>query len=134
MRTLRVLVAEEDPAARKDTVAVILSKKNIESCEEAANCQEAVAKCKTFKPHVVVMSAQLPAMDALQAVQEMKRLSPKTQVLLLGTASSQALEKELERIGGDRWVTTPALLLNAIDAAEQTELLFYEETKTDRVN
>jgi chemotaxis response regulator CheB len=134
MRTLRVLVAEEDPAARKDTVAVILSKKNIESCEEASDCQEVVAKCKTFKPHVVVMSAQLPAMDALQAVQEMKLHSPKTQVLLLGTASSQALEQELERIGGDRWVTTPALLLNAIDAAEQCELLFYEETKTDRVN
>jgi chemotaxis response regulator CheB len=134
MRALRVLIAEEDPAARKQTVALILSKKNIESCDEAANCRGAVAKCRTFKPHVVVMSAKLPAMDALQAVEEIKKFSPRTQILLLGTESTKPLEKELERIGEASWVTTPALLLNAIDVAEQCELLFYEETKPGRTN
>lgn len=134
MRTLRVLVAEEDPIAQKDTVAAILSKQNIESCDEASDCREVVAKCKTFKPHVVVMSAKLPAIEALLAVEEIKRCAPNAQVLLLGAAGSQPLEEELERIGGDEWVVTPALLLSAIDVAQQCELLFYEEMKTDRMN
>ena len=72
MRALRVLIAETDSEIRKNTLEHIRAMESVESCEEAAGCAEAVEKCKSLAPDVVVMSSQLPVADALEAVQEMR--------------------------------------------------------------
>lgn len=135
MRALRVLIAEEDTLARNGTARLVRSMGSVESCEEAASCREVVEKCRALKPHVVVLSAKLQVMDALNAVQEMRRLCPKTRVLLLGARGNEPLEQELKRIGDD-WVEEPALLLTAIDEALQSELIFFDEwePKPEEVN
>ena len=104
--------------------------KNLEAYAEAASCAEAVEKAKSFKPHIVVLSAKLPVMDALEAVQEIKKLSPNIHILLLSSGSTQPLKQELERIGGDGWAT-PALLLSSIETAQQSELLFLDDLEND---
>lgn len=135
MRVLRVLIAEEDTLARAATAKVVRLMGSVESCEEAASCREVVEKCRALKPHVVVLSAKLQIMDALNAVQEMRRLCPKTRVLLLGAQGNEPLERELKKIG-DGWVEDPALLLTAIDEALQSELIFFDEPdpKPGKVN
>jgi DNA-binding NarL/FixJ family response regulator len=126
VRALRVLLAEEDPVAREGTVHTIQLMSNLEAYAEAASCAEAVEKARTFKPHIVVLSAKLPVMEALNAVQEIKQLSPNIHILLLSSSDTQPLTQELERIGGDGWAT-PALLLSSIETAQQSELLFLDD-------
>ena len=131
---LRVLVTEANALARKGIVDALEALKNINSCVEADSCAQALKKCKSLRPHVVVLSSKLPAMEALAAVQQMKSMTPKMLVLLMASADTQPLAQELTRIGADSYVGSRALLLGAIESAQQSELLFFDEPEPDRLN
>lgn len=82
---------------------------------------QALADARKHKPQIVVMDIQMPRMDGLAALREMKKLSPPPTVLILSGYDDQAHLLEALRAGADEYLfkkdMTPALLTAHLDHA-----------------
>ena len=79
---IRVLIADDTPAVRDGVSALLCPEYGFEVVGLAKDGLEAVTKAKELIPDVVVMDAQMPHMDGIQATQLIKKALPKTGVLV----------------------------------------------------
>jgi len=106
---LRVLVADDNPANRL-LAARILEKRGHAVCQ-AADGREALAMAEREKLDVVVMDAQMPEMDGLQATREIRALEKTTQShlpIIALTASAMSGDRERCLAAGmDGYISKP---------------------------
>ena len=79
---IRVLIADDTFAARDGVSALLCPEYGFEVVGLAKDGLEAVTKAKELLPDVVVMDAQMPHMDGIQATQLIKKALPETGVLV----------------------------------------------------
>lgn len=80
---IRVLIADDHPRSRNGLRALLATSAAIKVVGQAANGQEAVRLVEEYQPDVVLMDAQMPVMDGLQAAQHIKQHWPLIKVLIL---------------------------------------------------
>ena len=88
-RGINVLIVDDEERFRQ-TTAVILKNRGFE-VKAAASGEEAVAEMARQDIDVVVMDLKMPGMDGNQALAEIKRIRPETEVIMLtayGTTDS----------------------------------------------
>lgn len=120
-RTLRVLVADDHPANRR-IVELMLAEAAEVTCVE--NGLEAVRAYLDDRPDVVLMDMQMPVMDGLSAVSEIRRLEAaggqarRPIVMLTANAGEEHVKASLAA-GADRHLQKPitaATLFGALQA------------------
>ena len=98
-----VLVVD-DSAEVRSIVRAFLSSGNIgfTVCGEAANGLEAIKQAETLKPDFVLLDLKMPIMNGIETATVLKRLPPKTQIILfsnytheIGTALASAVGIDL---------------------------------------
>jgi two-component system LytT family response regulator len=72
-RPLRVLIADDEPLARRHLVQSLDKIDNVELCAQCSNGQEALAAVESFKPDLLLLDIQMPGMTGFDLV---KRLPP----------------------------------------------------------
>jgi two-component system, NarL family, response regulator LiaR len=80
--TLRVIVADDDPLARR-VVRDALEAGGIVVIAEAANGREAVELSLYYKPDVVLMDLVMPDVDGIQATRSILTRAPGVEVVIL---------------------------------------------------
>ena len=95
IRTLRILVADDDENVRRAVGGLLLSHSGWEICGEAADGREAVAKARELKPEVVVLDISLPRLNGLDVTRRILRDNPQPRVLILTITES---EQEVEQV------------------------------------
>jgi len=80
--TLRVIVADDDPLARR-VVRDALEAGGIIVIAEAANGREAVELSLYYKPDVVLMDLVMPEVDGIQATRRILEREPEVEVVIL---------------------------------------------------
>src|ERR1700710_2122913 len=80
--TLRVIVADDDPLARR-VVRDALEAGGIVVIAEAANGREAVELSLYYKPDVVLMDLVMPEVDGIQATRRILAREPDVEVVIL---------------------------------------------------
>jgi len=80
--TLRVIVADDDPLARR-VVRDALEAGGIIVIAEAANGREAVELSLYYKPDVVLMDLVMPEVDGIQATRRILEREPDVEVVIL---------------------------------------------------
>jgi len=88
----------------------------------AANYDEAVAELEVALPDLAVVDLRMPGESGLAVLQEIKRRSPATKVIVLTGYGSIANAVEAMRLGAMNYVTKPA------DADQILEALHHNET------
>ena len=79
---LRILIADDHDVMREGTRAVIEREEGWEVCGLANTGREAVAQARKLKPDVVIMDMTMPELNGLDAAVQIKRLLPKTEILM----------------------------------------------------
>ena len=115
MHKIRILIVDDSAVVRDGLCSIISAHPDIEIVGDARDGTEAIAEAEKLCPSVIVMDAQMPEMDGMEATRHIKKHLPDTKVLLL-TAYDNYVE-EAVKAGVSYYLTKDCRredLLNAI--------------------
>jgi two-component system response regulator NreC len=104
MRRLRILVADDHEVMRTGVRALIEQEPGWQVCGTATNGQEAVEAAKKLKPDVVILDMTMPELDGLEALREIKRALPKTEVVIFSAYHSEEVIEQLFNAGAKSYI------------------------------
>ena len=102
--TLRILVADDHHVVRAGLRTLLETKSGWQVCAEAANGREAAEKAGQFKPDVAVLDIGMPLLNGVEATRQIRKISPKTEVLILTMHDSEALIQEVLEVGARGYI------------------------------
>lgn len=115
---LRILVADDHHVVRTGLRALLESKTGWEVCAEAANGREAVEKAGKLKPDVAVLDIAMPLLNGVEATRQIRKLSPKTEILILTMHESELLVQEVLGAGAHGYILKDDADRNLIAAVD----------------
>lgn len=117
----RVMIVDDHAVVRSGLSAFLLAFDDLEMVAEASGGEEAVRRCLSAKPDVILMDLVMPGMDGAAATRAIRQACPGVQVIALtsfkeddlvqGALQAGAIGYLLKNVGADE-------LANAIRAAK----------------
>ncbi|MVA76142.1 response regulator [Auraticoccus sp. F435] len=121
-RTVRVLVADDEPLVRAGVRAVLASDPTIEVVAEAGDGRSAVEAARRHRPDVALLDVQMPELDGLDAGAEIVRLLPGTRTVVLTTFGADDNIRRALATGASGFVlkaSDPRELVTAVHAVAE---------------
>ena len=123
---VRILVVDSLAVTRAGLRRLLESYSDLLVIGEAVDSVQAVSETAELGPQVVIMDAQLPGGQSLEALRQIKLLNPDTRVLLLSTLEREEYLYETLRAGADGYVLKDILpdeLAQAVRSVARGEVL-----------
>jgi DNA-binding NarL/FixJ family response regulator len=123
---VRILVVDSLAVTRAGLRRLLESYSDLLVIGEAVDSVQAVSETAELGPQVVIMDAQLPGGQSLEALRQIKLLNPDTRVLLLSTLDREEYLYETLRAGADGYVLKDILpdeLAQAVRTVARGEVL-----------
>ncbi|WP_354645164.1 response regulator transcription factor [Kitasatospora camelliae] len=117
---IRVLVADDEPLIRAGIRMILTSAEDIEVVAEAADGREALELARAHPVDVVLLDIQMPVMDGLTALAELRRTVPGARAIVLTTFGERENVLRAIGAGGAGFLlkdTAPGELIQAVRAA-----------------
>ena len=110
MRKIRVLVVDDSTVIRRLLADSLTSDPNLEVAGTAANGKIALAKISQVNPDVITLDMEMPEMDGITTLVEVRKLYPKLPVIMFSTLTQRGAEATLDALskGANDYVTKPA--------------------------
>jgi DNA-binding NarL/FixJ family response regulator len=104
----RLLIADDHTLLRAGLCSLLSQDPDIEIVGEAANGRDAIQLVGSLSPHLVIMDLNMPGMNGLEAIVDIKRRFPETRVLVLTIHKTEEYIHESLRAGADGYVLKDA--------------------------
>src|SRR5437879_2572014 len=104
LNNLRTLIADDHEVMRRGLKALFSSRPGWILCAEATNGREAVVLAAQHRPDIVVMDISMPELSGLEATRQIRKMLPKTEVLVLSLHYSDQLVREIVDAGARAYV------------------------------
>ncbi|HSH39171.1 MAG TPA: response regulator transcription factor [Chthoniobacterales bacterium] len=104
MSALRILIADDHEVVREGLRALVESEGSWEVCGTAANGREAVERAKELKPDIVVLDMTMPELSGLEAVRQIKRALPATELLVFSAHRSEEVVAQVFDAGAKSYI------------------------------
>jgi DNA-binding NarL/FixJ family response regulator len=120
VRTLRILVVDDQPMILKRVRSILAEQPNFEVCGEAYDGAQAIEQAQRLKPDVVVLNVSMPVMDGFAAARVIKARSATTAVVILSSEADKHFVAEAKKSGASAYVIKTKAgdsLVKAIEAA-----------------
>lgn len=110
MAKTRVLVVDDAVVVRRLLVDVLSGEPDIEVAGTAPNGRIALAKLDQLNPDLVTLDVEMPEMDGLECLAELKRLRPRLPVIMFSTMTERGAMVTLDALarGASDYVTKPS--------------------------
>lgn len=120
MRRIRVLVVDDSVVVRRLMSQLLEADPVLEIAATAANGRIALAKIPQAAPDIVVLDVDMPVMDGLETLDEIRRLYPSLPVLMFSALTERGADATLEALfrGAVDYVTKPTHTGSADRAAQ----------------
>jgi DNA-binding NarL/FixJ family response regulator len=115
---LRILVADDHEVMLEGTRAVIEKQRGWEVCGTASTGREAIAKAVELNPDIVVMDMTMPELNGLDAAVQIRRLLPKTEILIFTGHSTEQLIHDVFSAGVKSFIHKSEANTRLVDAIE----------------
>ena len=83
--TIRVVIADDHPVVREGLAAMLEREPDLEVVGEARDGQEAIERVAALRPDVVLMDLQMPRVDGVEAIRQIRERHGGVHVLVLTT-------------------------------------------------
>lgn len=88
MKQIRIVIADDHPIFRAGLQGLLEGQEDFHVVGEAANGKEAVAVVRHTTPEVLLVDLQMPELDGVGAIQQIRTIAPATRILVLTTYDS----------------------------------------------
>jgi two-component system chemotaxis response regulator CheB len=88
MKKIRVLTVD-DSAFIRVSLKKLIETDDIEICGSARNGEDAIKKIKQLNPDVVTLDVDMPVMNGIECLQEIKKQSLKVPVVMLSSLTTK---------------------------------------------
>jgi DNA-binding NarL/FixJ family response regulator len=92
---------------------------DLEIVGEAENGREAIRLAESHHPDVVVLDLAMPEMDGLEALPEIRRVSPDSDVIVLSSYDSGSIQNRVIELGACRFIDKGRLPWEIADAVHE---------------
>lgn len=123
-KPVRLLIVDDHAVVRSGLRALLEDQPDLEVVGEAADGVEALTRCRTLHPDIVLLDLTMPGRSGLQAIADLKRLSPAPKLLVLTMHNDETYLRHAVREGADGYVVKQAAdteLIAAIHALARNE-------------
>jgi DNA-binding NarL/FixJ family response regulator len=113
----RIVIAEDHTILREGLRALLSSNPGFEVVGEAGDGREAIRCVEKFKPNLILTDLSMPKMNGMEAIREIRRVSPETKILVLTVHRAEEYILATFRAGADGYLlkdSTHAELLMAV--------------------
>ena len=88
MKKIRLLIVDDSSPVRHGLRSILRAYSDMNVVGEVANGREAIAMAEQMQPDLILMDAQMPEMDGVEATRQIKERWPSIKVLFLTVHSS----------------------------------------------
>jgi two-component system chemotaxis response regulator CheB len=107
---ISVLVVDDSVVVRRLITDALADEAGLQVVGTAANGQIALSKIDSLKPDIVTMDIEMPVMDGITTVKELRKRHPRLPVIMFSTLSAAGATATLDALaaGASDYVTKPA--------------------------
>jgi DNA-binding NarL/FixJ family response regulator len=134
---IRVIIADDHVLYRAGVKNALSSKKNIKVIAEADNGSHLLNLLKGIQPDVILLDIQMPIMDGIATLPEIKKLYPNIRVIMLTMMDDQSMITKLMELGANSYLTKTSdseIIYEAIKTCYEQEFYFNSLTNKALLN
>lgn len=128
---IKVAIADDHALFRAGVKTALSAKKDINLVAEADNGQLLINMLKFVQPDVVLLDIQMPVMDGISTLPEIKKINPDIKVIMLTMHDDQSMIARLMEIGANSYLTKDSdseTIYQAIKTCYEQEFFFNDLT------
>jgi two-component system chemotaxis response regulator CheB len=120
VRKVRVMLVDDSVVIRRLLTDVLSDDPGIEIAATAANGRIALSKIDSVKPDAIVMDIEMPELDGLGALKEIRKRDKQTPIIMFSTLTARGAEATMEALslGASDYVTKPANMGSVAESRE----------------
>jgi two-component system chemotaxis response regulator CheB len=110
MAPIRILVVDDSVVIRRLLADTLAGDRALEVIGTASDGRIALAKISLLKPDLVTLDIEMPVMDGLEALREIRKLYPKLPVIMFSTLTERGAAATLDALslGASDYATKPS--------------------------
>ena len=110
MRRIRILIVDDAVVIRRMLTDILSSDSQLEVVGTASNGRIALSKIQQLNPDLLTLDVEMPEMDGIQALAEIRKIYPFLPVIMFSTLTERGASKTLEALalGASDYITKPA--------------------------
>lgn len=102
---IKVIIADDHVLFRAGVKTALSSKKDIRLIGEADNGQQLIHLLKHLQPDVILLDIQMPIMDGITSLPEIKKLYPHIRIIMLTMHNDHSMISKLMELGANAYLT-----------------------------
>ena len=96
---IRVVLVDDHQMVREGIRSMLAASEGIEVVGEGTNGHEAVTLAETLMPDVIILDVTMPGLNGIEAMREIRKRSPETEVLALSMHAADQVISDMLRAG-----------------------------------
>ena len=128
---IKVAIADDHTLFRTGVKMSLSARKDIQMVAEAENGMQLLNLLKHIHPDVVLLDIQMPIMDGLTTLPEIKKLYPEIKVIMLSMHNDHSMISRMMEIGANSYLTKESgadKIYEAVRSVYENEFFFNELT------
>lgn len=134
---IKVAIADDHTLFRTGVKTSLSSRKDIQMVCEAENGMQLLNLLRHIKPDVILLDIQMPIMDGLATLPEIKKLYPDIKVIMLSMHNDHSMITRMMEIGANSYLTKESdseTIYQAVRTCYEEEFFFNDLTNKALLN
>ncbi|MBP6432845.1 MAG: response regulator transcription factor [Ferruginibacter sp.] len=133
MEPIKIIIADDHVLYRAGVKAALSMKKDVKVIAEADNGMHLLNMVKMVEADVILLDIQMPIMDGIATLPELKKICPNVKVIMLTMVDDNSMITKLMELGANSYLTKTSdseIIYEAIKTCYDQEYYFNSLTNT----
>ncbi|HXC31237.1 MAG TPA: response regulator, partial [Verrucomicrobiae bacterium] len=110
MPQIQIMIVDDSVVVRKVLTDVLSGDPDLAIAGWASNGRLALAKLQTLRPDIILLDIEMPEMNGLEAIPEIRKILPHTPIIMFSTLTERGAEATLDALalGASDYLAKPS--------------------------